>query len=389
MTDRPEAPSRAEDAIRRRIGDADAITFAEFMGLALYHPVDGYYTRPGARTGREGDFSTSSDVSPAFGGRLAVQAAEIWERLGGGAWRIVELGPGRGLLAADLVRGLADSAPRAFEQLAELVLVEISPALAEEQHRRLAAAAPGRSLRWVRALHELPASSVAGLVVGNEFLDALPVHILVRRGGALSERCVALDEDGAFCFVERSPRDARLASRIERHGLAPREGDVAEVGLELETVVADVGRVLARGAVLFIDYGLPAARLADEDHAAGTLLAYHRHRVETDLLARPGRQDLTAFVNWDHLAEAARENGFAVAGRTTQDKFLLALGLAEDLAPQGDPGAEAPEALARRLAARSLILPGAGGGRRFEAMLLVKGIAPDLRGLSDPFSALR
>ncbi len=383
-----DSPTRAEDAIRRRIGDADAISFAEFMALALYHPVDGYYTRADATTGRAGDFSTSSDVSPAFGRRIAVQAAEVWERLGGGPWRIVELGPGRGLLAADFVRGLAELTPAAFEQLAELILVEISPALVEQQRRRLSDAAPELAVRWIKAVHELAPSSVTGVILGNEFLDALPVHIVVRRGKSLNERCVTVDEDGSLCFAERSPRDARLASRVERYGLAPRDGDLAEVGLELETVIADAGRVLARGAAIFIDYGHPAARLADEDHAEGTLLAYHQHRVETDLLARPGRQDLTAHVNWDHLADAARQSGFTVAGRVTQDKFLLALGLAEDLAPRGDLADESSQDLAHRLAARALILPGAGGGRRFEAVLLVKGIAPDLRGLSDPFRAL-
>ena len=358
------------------------------MELALYHPEDGYYTRPGATTGRAGDFSTSSDVSPAFGRRLAVQAAEVWERLGGGPWRIVELGPGRGLLAGDLLSAMAELAPKAYSRLEEMILVEISPALAAEQRRRLEAAVPGARARWVRSLNDLPRESVDGVVVANEFLDALPVHVVVRRGAQLVERRVALDDAGALAWIDGPPIGERLFARVERYGVCRRDGDVAEVCLALETVIAEIARVLARGAAVFVDYGHPAARLADEDHADGTLVAYHQHKVELDVLARPGRQDITAHVNWDHLSDAARDAGLVFAGRVTQDKFLLALGLIDDLAPPADARLESPEALARRLAARSLVLSGPGGGKRFEAALVVKEIGADLRGLSDPFATL-
>lgn len=414
-------PSVAELDLRRLASEVP-LPFAEFMALALYHPEDGYYTRPGAATGRTGDFSTSSDVSPAFGRRLAVQAADVWARLGGGPWSLVELGPGRGLLAADMLEGLAEFAPGARAALTELVLVEVSPSLAAQQRARIAVVAPGLALRHVRDPHELAAGSITGFVVGNEVLDALPVHVLARRKAVASEdapgkdaagkdalasdtiveRCVTWD-GAAFAFVDRAPSDPRLAERAARFGLLPRDGHVAEVCLELEPFLRGIGRALARGAALFVDYGWPAARLADEEHADGTLLAYHRHRVEPDVLLRPGRQDITAHVNWDHFVEAARAAGLEFAGRTTQDRFLLALGLVDDLVaaesehatdPADAAGADSggsPEssaALAFRLAARSLIMPGAGGGKRFEAAALVKGIPADLRGLGDPFAAL-
>ena len=389
-------PSGAELDLRRLASEAP-LPFAEFMALALYHPEDGYYTRPGAATGRTGDFSTSSDVSPAFGRRLAVQAADVWARLGGGPWSLVELGPGRGLLAADMLEGLAEFAAGARAALTELVLVEVSPSLAAQQRARVAGVAPGLAVRHVRDLHELAAGSITGFVVGKEVLDALPVHVLSRRksasatgGDAVVERCVTWD--GAACaFVDRAPSDPRLVERAAQFGLLPRDGHVAEVCLGLEPFLRGIGRALARGAALFVDYGWPAARLADEEHADGTLLAYHQHRVEPDVLFRPGRQDITAHVNWDHFAEAARAAGLDPAGRTTQDRFLLALGLVDDLVAAESGGADEGEraaALAFRLAARSLIMPGAGGGKRFEAAALVKGIPADLRGLGDPFAAL-
>ncbi len=380
-------PSLAEREIRRRIATRRAIPFVEFMELALYHPDDGYYTRADASTGPGGDFATSSDVSPAFGRRLAVQAVDVWERLGGGPWRIVELGPGRGLLASDLVAGLAEFAPHAREALEELVLVETGPGLARQQVERVRAADPGVRVRSVASLSELPAASVRGFVVGNEFLDALPTH-WVRRGEAgLEERFVTVGDGGALALAEGPPSDARLAARVDQFGLCPRPGDNAEVCLALEPVLADLGRVVEAGAVVFVDYGHPAARLADEDHADGTLLAYRDHRVEHDLLARPGRQDLTAHVNWDHLASAAAAAGLTLAGRRTQDLFLLALGIVDDMLAPADPSLDTPAALARRLAARSLVMPGPGGGKRFEAVCFVRGIPPDLRGTADPFAA--
>ena len=380
-------PTRAELDIRRRVAASGPVPFSDFMALALYHPEDGYYTRPDAATGAKGDFATSPDVSPAFGRRLAVQAIDVWDRLGGGPWSLVELGPGRGLLAADILEGLAEFEPRARAALTGMTLVEISPSLAQEQRARLGRAAPGLDARWVRDLRELPAQSVRGVVIGNEVLDALPVHVVARRGAELVERCVGLGER-SLVWCDQPPSDPRLAERVAQYGLCRRDGDQAEVCLELEPFLRQIARVLDRGAVVFVDYGHTAARLGDEEHADGTLLGYYRHRVEPDVLARPGLQDITAHVNWSHLEDAAREAGLAPAGRVAQDRFLLALGIVDDLVPAGDPADETPEALARRLAARSLILPGPGGGQRFEAVALVRQIPPDLRGLRDPFASL-
>lgn len=389
-----QAPDRTP--LRREIADRIAnqgpIPFRDFFALALYHPEHGYYMRPSAATGREGDFSTSSDVSPAFGQRLAVAAADVFERLGSERWSLVEIGPGRGLLMADMLDGLARHAPRALQSLAEVVLVEVSPSLREAQERRLADHPSAPPRRWVASLDELEPGSITGCVIANEVLDALPVHAVVRRGDRLAEIHVDLAEapgdDGEprFRLVEREPGEPRLVALAERYGLCPREGHQAEICLELESWIQTLDRALARGAAVLVDYGHEAATLADEHHADGTLLAYHRHRVETDLLARPGEQDLTAHVNWTHLEDAARAAGFTWAGRTTQDRFLLALGIVEDMAADPAGGAESASRTAFRLSARSLVMPGTGGGRRFEACCLVKGVPADLRGLQDPFA---
>ncbi|MBP7145910.1 MAG: SAM-dependent methyltransferase [Acidobacteria bacterium] len=382
----PAAPSPAEIEIRRRLRERGTIPFVEFMELALYHPEGGYYTRATATTGPAGDFQTSSDVSPEFGRRIAVQAAEVAGQLGGGPWQAVELGPGRGLLAADLLDGLAEHAPDALRALERLVLVEVSPSLAALQRERLAALPVTVPTTWVRALDELGERSVRGVVIANEVFDALPVRALERTGGALSELHVAEDRSGRLAFVPVAPADAAAVALAERYGLCPREGERAEVCTALDGLVAAIGRVLERGAVIVIDYGHPAARLADGFHGQGTLLSYHRHRVERDVLARPGEQDITAHVNWDHLADAAAAAGLTVACRATQDRFLLALGILDELAIRED---DTPGLLARRLAARSLVMPEGGAGRRFEVVCLVRGIGRKLRGCTDPYASVK
>jgi SAM-dependent MidA family methyltransferase len=377
------------ELLRSRIERAGPISFRTFFESALYHPSLGYYTRSAAGTGRSGDFSTSPDVSPAFGQRLAVQAADVHERLGGGSWSLVELGPGRGLLAGDLLDGLARHAPRALDALEAVLLVEPSPALREAQARRLEAREGAPPTSWLERAGELAPGSVHGLILANEVLDALPVHAVVRRARGLRELFVDVDpEGGGFRFVDKAPVRPAVGELVDRYGLCPEPGHRAEVCLAMPSLLAEVSRSLGSGAAVFVDYGHDAARLAGPDHAEGTLLAYHRHRIVEDVLARPGEQDITAHVNWSHFEDAAREAGLTVAGRTYQDRFLLALGIVEDMARDPEAGPETPEAASFRLSARSLVLPASGGGRRFEVACLVRGIPSDLRGLSDPLAGL-
>lgn len=348
------------------------------MSLALYYPGGGYYMRVEMSTGRGGDFSTSSDVSPAFGRRIAVQLAEVHEKLGGGPWRLVELGPGRGLLMLDLIEGLARRAPHALAQLEELVLVEISPSLRALQRERLAAVP--LPVRWVDNLAELRDAPLPGVVVGNEFLDALPVHWVVRQEtGELHERHVGLDGVGTLVFDDTRPAAPELTRVVDRYGICPRANESAELCVALPGLMEELAQALPAGAVLFVDYGLPAELLGDEAHAEGTLVAYRRHEVVFDLLANPGLQDITAHVNWTQLEDAAAAAGFAKAGRCFQDRCLMALGIAEDLVGPAGGGAETPQEARERLAARALIMPGVGGGKRFEVTAFTRGIEGALK----------
>jgi SAM-dependent MidA family methyltransferase len=382
----PAVPTSAERRIRSRIAESGWITFHEFMEIALYHPGGGYYARDSATTGSQGDFSTSSDVSPLFGERLAVQAAEASRRAGGEGWQLVELGGGRGLLVADILTGLSRHEPKALDRLERIVLVEQSPALRRAQVERLTLEHPGVAVSAHASLAELADASVRGFVYANELLDALPVHLIERRSGVIGELYVAASGDGKLEFRHGPISERELEDLARRYGSCPHDGHRAELRPAIEPLLAELGRVVESGAVMFIDYGLEAAALADAGHRDGTLVAYRSHRVRLDVLENPGDQDLTAHVNWTQAEDAARAGGFDVAGRVRQDRMLLALGLLEDLRADTPDADFSADAVGRRLAAKRLIMPGAGGGERFEALILVRGIESDLLAVRPPAS---
>jgi SAM-dependent MidA family methyltransferase len=219
-------------------------------------------------------------------------------------------------------------------------------------------------------------------VVAVELLDALPVHRVRRRGDALREVMVA--HDGSHLIeVEGAPGED-LVAWADRYGAAPDDGDEAEVCLSLGPALAGLAAAIDRGLVLIVDYGHEAKRLFGPAHRRGTLLAYHRHRVNEDYLVRVGEQDLTAHVNLTALRHEAAALGLRTAGITTQDRFLIANGILDGLdANELDSVA----ATKRRLQAKQLIHP-QGMGTIFKVAVFTKGVEPEpvLRGLSDPFA---
>ena len=305
------------------------IPFARYMELALYAPGLGYYAAGATKFGAAGDFVTAPEMTPLFARALAVQVAAV---LAGTERReILELGAGSGRLAADLLVALAagDALPSRY------LILEPSPELRRRQRATIArdAAAHAGRVAWLDAL---PAS-IAGAVVANEVLDAVPAHIIARRGATIGERGVVIgtDPSAAFAWAER-PANARLAALAAAR--FPRGGDYAsEVNPAAEALVRSIGHRIVGGALLLIDYGFPAAEYYHPQRSAGTVMCHYRHRAHADPFAWPGLTDITAHVDFSAMAAAGVRAGLTVAGFTAQAPFLLGCGILEQLAAAGAP----------------------------------------------------
>jgi SAM-dependent MidA family methyltransferase len=298
---------------------------------------------------------------------LAVQAAAV---LAATPQReIVELGAGSGRLAADLLAALAarDASPARYS------ILEPSPDLRQRQRATLGREAEAQIDR-VRWLDTLP-PAIDGLVIGNEVLDAVPVHLVARRGGEILERGVTLaggDEAPEFAWAERTA-DARLAATARAR--FPAGGDYAsELNPAAEALVEAIARRLASGALLLVDYGFPAAEYYHPQRGAGTLRCHYRHRTHDDPFAWPGLTDITAHVDFSAIAAAGVRAGLCIAGYASQSQFLVGCGILEALA-----GVGAPDSVAyiKAAAAVQRLLSPAEMGELFKVLALARtdGIA--------------
>jgi SAM-dependent MidA family methyltransferase len=354
------------------------ITFERYMGLCLYHPEYGYYTQGRRRTGAAGDYFTSPDMHPIFARLVARQAVEMWEMLGRPSpfcW--VEMGAGSGLFAQDFLSWVTSARPD-FADALEYVTVEPSPRQCEFLKERLAETGLARAVRLLGNLEQL--TPIIGCFFSNELVDAFPVAIVTRAGGHLREIYVTAEGEelrektGRISNPAVAAAAARYAHRLE-------EGCRAEVNLAAADWMRSVAGKLDHGFVITIDYGDLAPHLHTEDRPQGTLLAYHRHMPLDNALSAPGEVDLTAHVNFSALIDAGRDAGLDLTGFTSQERFLLALGEANQFADLYEPGATEIENLQARLKLKRLIHP-EGMGNVFKVLVQHRGIdSPTLTGL--------
>ncbi|HTW38091.1 MAG TPA: SAM-dependent methyltransferase [Steroidobacteraceae bacterium] len=369
-----EHADRVEALIRRRIAAAGGwIDFETFMDLALYAPGLGYYSAGSAKLGPAGDFVTAPELGALFSACVARQCAEILAGIGGG--EIVELGGGTGRMAAHLLGALErmDALPERY------AILEVSADLRARQQQRIAALTPSLARRVVW-LERWPAPPVRGVLLANEVLDALACQRFCVGPEGIRALGVALAADGALEERERPPGEPLRAAceavlRSLPHPLPA--GYRSEICLRIEPWIGAIGDLLERGALLLFDYGLPRAQYYHPERCEGTLRAHFRHRAHDDPLTRIGLQDLTAWVDFTRVAEAAQAARLDVQGFATQAAFLLGTGIEELLAGVSDPKERA------RMAgeARRLLLPGEMG-EAFKVMAVGRGCPARLRGFA-------
>jgi len=345
---------RCADYIRARISDAGgSISFAEFMHYALYAPGLGYYSAGARKFGADGDFVTAPEISPLFWRVVAQQCAPVLRE--SGEVSLLEFGAGSGRLALDMLRALEalDALP------AEYRILEVSADLRERQRQLLRAELPHLADRIVW-LDRMPAAH-RGVVIANEVLDALPVERFMRRNNGIYQMRV-IDEGGEFVFVDEPAPEVlvRAVQAIERQigGQLP-DNYVSEVSLAAPAWLADVARMIEHGLVLLFDYGVSRREYYAADRNEGWLRCHYRHRVHSDPLILPGIQDLTAWVDFTAVAEAAAGGGLDVLGYASQSQFLLAGGIETELQDFAAMSIESQLQTARQV--KMLTLPGEMG----------------------------
>jgi SAM-dependent MidA family methyltransferase len=280
------------------------------MALALYAPGLGYYANASRKFGHlpssGSDFVTAPELTPLFGQTLAVQVGEALER--SGTDEVWEFGAGSGALALQLLDTLG-------ERIARYRIVDLSGTLRERQQATLAAHAP--KVEWLSALPE----TMQGVVLGNEVLDAMPVHLLARVGGRWFERGVVHGTNGGWAWEDRP---TTLRPPIEIDG----EHDyLTEIHPQAKAFVATLADRLKKGAAFFLDYGFPESEYYHPQRHMGTVMCHQAHRADDNPLLDVGAKDVTAHVDFTGIALAAQDAGLHVLGYTSQGRFLINCGL--------------------------------------------------------------
>jgi SAM-dependent MidA family methyltransferase len=414
----PEAGASLESRLRKRIADETRrdgpIPFSRYMEMCLYEPELGYYSRSREQFGKAGDFYTSSDVHAVFGRLLARQFEEMWRVVDSPPLiDVIELGPGRGLFARDVLDWAAKRFPE-FSRALHYALVEQSAHLRERLQERLAEHIAAEKARVFDSLEA--AASTAGenvIIFGNEFFDALPVEVVDHRGTLR----IGVENGG---FVETFvPPTAAEDEFLDRYSVHPEAGERVEATLaSLEWIeriaeifrscgtadpsnrpptppgakpapVGDPGEVLGRddnhkkggqregrrGFVVLIDYGYTR-----EEQLAGrhrdTIMSYHQHAVSASPYEAPGEQDITAHVNFTALRARGVDGGLAELALLTQSQFLIGIAEETQFADAFQDCVHPQERAKVALQLKHLISP-AGMGETFQVLLMSKGVTKE------------
>ncbi len=374
--------------IEQEIRERGPTPFSRYMELCLYDPEWGYYMRNAGQFGKAGDFYTSSDVHKVFGRLLARQFEEMWGALGSPERiNLVELGPGRGLFAQDVLDWSEKKFPDFFRVLG-YVLIESSPALRERieetlaSHFKLGKAACVPEADTVGAekigkgtTSGVPkkaqdewalAPEVPTVVFANEFFDALPVEILSTKGSLRIDT-----HDGRFLETWAQPSSEELEF-LDRYSVHPEPDERVEAPLAAQQFMDRIAASIQRGFLIAIDYGYTREEQLAGRHR-GTLKAIRQHSVSANPYEAPGEQDITADVNFTALAAAAEKHGMQTHKLITQSQFLMGIGEANQFADAFEECRLPQERAKVALQLKHLVTP-AGMGESFQVLVASKGV---------------
>lgn len=366
--------------IRAAIVDAGgSLPFDRFMQMALYEPGLGYYSAGLRKFGEHGDFVTAPEISSLFGRTLARSCRSVLQEMQ--EPHILEFGAGTGVMATDILLELEalDCLPDRYS------ILELSADLQERQQQTLRARAP-HLLERVQWLQAWPAGGFTGVLFANEVLDAMPVHLFRKHAQGYQERHVCWSEQEEGLRWVDVPAGEHLDSQLQELeknlGHAFGEGYQSELSGLYAPWLQSVSSLLERGVMYLIDYGYGRAEYYSPQRSMGTLMCHYRHRAHDNPLILVGLQDITAYVDFTSVAEAAGSAQLDLLGYTSQAAFLLDAGIT-DLLTNEDPG-DVQRFLRLSQQLKTLTLP-SEMGERFKVMCLARNapeMIPGMRGNS-------
>ncbi|ACT47202.1 class I SAM-dependent methyltransferase [Methylotenera mobilis] len=347
------------------------LSFADYMHMALYTPGLGYYSGGAKKFGMGGDFVTAPEISPLFAQAMANQVAEVLVQTQGD---VLELGAGSGRLAVDLLLAL-----QALNQVpSHYFILEVSTYLRQVQRETIQQHLPVALAECVVWLGSLPDNFV-GVMLGNEVLDALPVHLLYKPAAteapALCERGVAFN--GEFYWQDQPLPAGNLLDLAATYDLP--DDYLTEVSPAATGLIASLADALKHGAIIMVDYGFSAREYYHPQRNLGTLMCHYQHYAHVDPLVYVGLQDITAHVDFSSVASAGEHSGLAVMGFCSQAQFLMNCGILDimsQISPH-DMARYAPLAAA----AQKLLSP-AEMGDLFKVIALGRGLGLALLGFA-------
>lgn len=356
VTDSTTLPAANEEETRRSneltelitkkiANQSGRISFADFMEAALYEPGLGYYAANNNIFGEQGDFLTAPEISDLFGVCIARQCTPVLKEIGTGD--ILEIGAGSGVLAASILNELAEqnSLPEKY------FILERSESLRDRQKNEIKKNAPEHAhlVQWISDIPE----TFTGVILGNEILDALPVNRFIVSENGISELCVEY-KSNEFSWQQGAYLE-QANERLKEFNLPT--GYASELNINAEKLTKDIATSLQKGIALFFDYGYPREEYYLPDRKDGTLMCYYQHRTHSNPFTLIGLQDITSFIDFTSIAEAAVSADADVMGYTSQAGFLMAMGLDQILAEKSDPEKNIKDHLQMTQAVKKLTLP--------------------------------
>ena len=359
-----------EEYLLNKIELNQKILFSEFMNLSLYHPDYGYYTNKSNIFGDQGDFITSPITSSMFGECISNEFINIIRSLKKPS--ILELGGGDGSLAISIFKYLKKkkSLPDKY------IILEISENLINYQKERVKKEFPNdyNIFKWITNLEDI---KINGLVIANEFFDALPTERFRINNSKLETLYIESNNQSLnYIWDESSDDFANELSRAKNnHNIDFSDGYISELNLNNSKWIKAIDKCIESGVLFVIDYGYASKEYFLHDRSDGTLVCIHEHKSNFDPLSNIGNQDISSFVNFSHLKNLSLNTDLTVSGFLPQSSFLINLNIL-DIHQSKNYGDD--EALIESNKLKNILLPNTMG-ELFKVLVMQKNIEIELK----------